>query len=322
MGVCTFLLITIVAAFPQILVLTLLIDAFRQTQFASTRTFLFITLYLLSEAYGVVGAAGLWFSHKILKCGNTEDYISRNYELQWRWAYLLVEASSRIFNLTWHIEDDPKRAAGPALIFMRHSSLGDTLMPIRVLSHPYRLRLRYVLKKELLWDPSIDIVGQRLSNFFVDRQSKRRMSQMKAMQSMVTDLKTNEAALIYPEGTRATPEKRNRIIDELERTGKSRQLAYAKSLKHLLPPRLGGAMTFLASAPKTDVIFCAHHGFEGAAQLSDLWHDHIIGKTIRVKFWRVPHTDIPTNLQDKRRWFLEQWASLDTWVQQQFDQHD
>ena len=38
-------------------------------------------------------------------------------------------------------------------------------------SRRYHLRLRYVLKRELLWDPCLDIVGQRVPNIFVDRDA-------------------------------------------------------------------------------------------------------------------------------------------------------
>lgn len=316
-GSCVVLMAILIATFPALLLAGLLIDLVRDANFASTRTLLFIALYLYSEAYGLLGALGLWTWHRVLRQGSEADFVTWNYALQWRWAHLLIETSSRIFSMKWEIQPDPGQGAGPALVFMQHSSLGDTLLPIHLLSFPYGLRLRYVLKRELLWDPSIDIVGQRLANFFVDRNSKKRMSQLNALRSMVSDLKRDEAALIYPEGTRGTQEKRARILETLRRAGNASKLAYAESLKWLMPPRMAGAMTFLENAPNADVLFCAHAGFEGTARLSDIWHGKIIGQTVRLKFWRVPHTDVPADATQKRQWFLEQWLKMDVWLQQQ-----
>jgi 1-acyl-sn-glycerol-3-phosphate acyltransferase len=317
MGICALMIAALIVTFPGLLLLSLLADLVRRANLASTRTLLFVALYLYSEAYGVIGAIALWILHRVLRQGSQEDFVAWNYALQWRWAHLLVGTSSRIFKLNWEIDADPGRGAGPALIFMQHSSLGDTLLPIHLLSFPYGLRLRYVLKRELLWDPSIDVVGQRLANFFVDRNSRKRVSQINALRSMVSNLKHNEAALIYPEGTRGTSEKRAHILETLQRAGNAQKIAYAQSLQWLLPPRMGGAIAFLESAPKADVLFCAHSGFEGTARLSDIWHGKIVGQTVRLKFWRVPHADVPREPPRQRQWFLEQWSKMDVWLQQQ-----
>ena len=57
----------------------------------------------------------------------------------------------------------------PILVVSRHASLIDTLLPGRYVTQPFGIRLRYVLKSELLVDPALDIAGNRLPNVFVDR---------------------------------------------------------------------------------------------------------------------------------------------------------
>ena len=65
-------------------------------------------------------------------------------------------------------------APGPVVLMMRHASLVDTLLPTVLVLRRHRIRLRYVLKRELLWDPALDLAGNVLPNYFLDRASTRR----------------------------------------------------------------------------------------------------------------------------------------------------
>jgi hypothetical protein len=57
---------------------------------------------------------------------------------------------------------------------LRHASIGDTLLASALVGRPHGIFwLRYVLKRELLWDPCLDVVGNRLPHVFVDRASDR-----------------------------------------------------------------------------------------------------------------------------------------------------
>jgi hypothetical protein len=44
----------------------------------------------------------------------------------------------------------------------------ETLLASALVCRLHRIRLRYVLKRELLWDTCLDIVGNRLPDVFVD----------------------------------------------------------------------------------------------------------------------------------------------------------
>ncbi len=61
--------------------------------------------------------------------------------------------------------------AGDAIVLSRHASLGDSLLSGWALATELRLQPRYVLKKELLFDPCLDIVGLRVPNHFLDREA-------------------------------------------------------------------------------------------------------------------------------------------------------
>ena len=63
---------------------------------------------------------------------------------------------------------------GPAVMLCRHASLADSLVSAWVVTSLAGMHPRYVLKRELLVDPCLDIVGNRLPNHFLDRQAPTR----------------------------------------------------------------------------------------------------------------------------------------------------
>jgi len=104
--------------------------------------------------------------------------------------------------------------------------------------------------------------------------------------------------LIYPEGTRFTPEKRDKILASL---AKKDPPAYqqARALKNLLPIHPGGPLALLEGNEGADVIFCAHVGLEGTMHLHDFLNGAVLGSTLRVRFWRVPFAEIPKSHDDR-----------------------
>ena len=145
----------------------------------------------------------------------------------------------------------------PLLLFLRHASAADTLLPAMLLSVPHGTLIRYVLKRELLWDPCLDIVGNRLPNHFVERQPDDSAAEIDAVGRLAEDLSPGEAALIYPEGTRHSAARRTRLIARLRERGYAEAADRAERLRRLLPPRPGGPLALLSHAPEVDVVFCA-----------------------------------------------------------------
>jgi 1-acyl-sn-glycerol-3-phosphate acyltransferase len=176
------------------------------------------------------------------------------------------------------------------------------------------MRLRYVLKRELLWDPCLDVVGNRLPHVFVDRVSDDSQREIARVRALARDLSVHDGVLIYPEGTRFSETKRARVLEKLAREGNSKQLEYARSLHAVLPPRPGGALALLEAAPHADVVVCAHTGFEGAATLAQIWRGELLHGTIRVRFQRSPRSEIPTEPDARADWLRERWQEIDAWL--------
>jgi 1-acyl-sn-glycerol-3-phosphate acyltransferase len=212
------------------------------------------------------------------------------------------------------VEEAPDLGHGPIILFSRHASVGDTLLPAVFVSSRYGIVLRYVLKRELLWDPCLDIVGNRLRNCFVQRGSGESERDIALVQQLMEDLGPQDGVLIYPEGTRFTPAKRQRILERLAQKGDADLLAKAEALQHLLPPRLGGTLALLERNVGADAVFCAHIGFDGAGSFRDLLNGSLVNRLVRVCFWRVPYNEIPRTAAAQAAWLYEQWARIDTWI--------
>jgi 1-acyl-sn-glycerol-3-phosphate acyltransferase len=122
-----------------------------------------------------------------------------------------------------------------------------------------------------------------------------------------------EGILIYPEGTRCTPAKLARAKEVI--ASRQPEIApLANRLQNILPPRLGGPLALLEEAEGVDVVFCGHVGFDGFQHISDIWTGGLVGKTIRVRFWRHPAAEVPAGEDARVAWLYERWQTVDDWV--------
>ncbi len=191
----------------------------------------------------------------------------------------------------------------------RHASLIDTLLPSVLITAEHGIRLRYVLKKELLADPALDVAGSRLPNYFVDRRSRGSMEAARVAE-LANGIGPSEGVLIYPEGTRYRQERQAGMIRRLGRRPELQ--AIARNLNHVHPPRLGGPIALFDSG--LDVVFVAHAGLDGFARVADVWAGEFVGSTVRVSFRRVLASEIPIEQNDRERWLFAQWAEVDAEV--------
>lgn len=288
------------------------------------RCLAFALLYLSCELAGVAAAGALWLATgggrgrasipAARLTGLSDAYLRANFRLQCWWARRLFRGAERVFGLRTAVSGDAAVRTGPYLLFVRHASIGDTVLPAVYIGARHGVMLRYVMKRELLWDPCLDIVGNRLPNYFVQRGSGDSQREIAAVQRLVEALGPQDGVLIYPEGTRFSPAKRERVVARLRGALPARLQAHAERLRHTLPPRLGGVLGLLEKNPGADVVFCAHTGFEGAASVRDLLAGALIGRQVRVAFWRVPFASIPRDADGRAEWLYAHWRRIDDWV--------
>jgi len=237
-----------------------------------------------------------------------------NLMLQRLWARMLFGGATRLFGMRVAVAGAEAVQHGPLFLFARHASTLDTLLPAVFVSQPRTLRLGHVMKRELLWDPCLDIVGQRTRNAFVRRGSGEREKEIALLRGLAAALGQRDGVLLFPEGTRFTPAKRERALAQLTDTGQFERRARVQRLLRVLAPRRGGALALLETRPDVDVAFLAHVGFEGTASLNDIWRGELIGRTVRLLFWRVPSAEIPRTTEERVAWLDGQWERVDAWI--------
>ena len=302
-----FVLIT--ALLPLIFLFSLLVDVARRLlsgkPFMATRMLAFGWLYALGEVWGllILGVTALLPGARAVQA---------TYRLQDRWAAWNFRAVRFIFGLDFIADGQESIAPGPVILISRHVSLIDTLLPSWFVTRQVGLTVRYVLKKELLLDPALDVAGNRLPNHFVDRGAVDNERDLEAIRGLGSNLAEDEAVLIYPEGTRFSKQKRDRYLARFaRRTGRVAEIA--SGLKNVLPPRPGGTLALLEGS-SADVVVLAHRGLEGFAQVRDMWKGGIVGSRIDLSFRRITRSEIPEGRSERVTWLFEIWREIDDWV--------
>ena len=309
--VAGFLLVT--ALLPLLLVALLAYDAGRalrgRGRFSAVRLLLFGWVYLAVEMVGVTAMFLFWLVSGFGRA--RRRHVALTYGLQAWWAATLLGAMRFLFRVGLDVEGDESIAPGPFVLMMRHASLVDTLLPTVLVLRRHRIRLRYVLKRELLWDPALDLAGNVLPNYFLDRASGDAAAEVDRVRSLGVGLGESDGVLIYPEGTRFTPERRERIIAIL-RQRLPHLVERAEALRGVLAPRLAGVLALLEAG--TDVVVCAHVGLDGLSHVRRVWRGGLVGITVKVAFWRVRAAEIPAGEAARVDWLFAQWRRVDDWV--------
>jgi len=299
---------------PVLLVLTCTHDLLRDRTFATTRLICFGAWWLSMEFLGIVFAFLLWVrfapAHRLTFTASRRAH-SR---LQRFWARGLATGAKFTIGLRWSITGiDQLRRDGPVIVLARHGSQGDALLTAALLAGEGR-RLRFILKRQLLLDPCLDIVGHRIPNYFVNRDSLDNKSELANISRLSSDLDSDEALIIFPEGTRFSPEKLTRAVSALTETAPQRVDA-AQELRSVLPIRTAGTLAALSTSD-ADLVFCNHVGVADIASMQQLRDQVPIQNPLTFKIERISRTRVPTLLEEKKliEWLDNQWAKVDTWV--------
>lgn len=309
-------------ALPILLAAALVADAIRaalsKTPWILSRLVLLLETYLLAEVVGLAALFVAWIAAWIASGfgSSRARLIDWTYAIQGAWVGCLFAAVKRIFDLRFDVSGDEQAKPGPILVLIRHTSIADVLLPSVFITRRHGVRLRFVLKRELLQDPCLDVAGNRIPNHFVARSSKESAAEIEAIRDLTRDLGPSEGVLIYPEGTRFTEEKRGALIQRLSNAGEGGgpALARARRFQRVMPPRLGGPLALLDGYSAADVLIVAHRGFEGFATITDVLSGGLVGRTVHVRMWRVPRSSVPASRDDRAAWLDDQWAAVDRWV--------
>ena len=298
--------LVLLVGLPAWLLLAALFDLLRvRFRMPTVRMVVFGLLWSWLETAGLTVALALRLT------GRGGD-LAANFALQRWWATKLVSAIKVSTGMTVDVEGIDELGPGPLVVLGRHASLIDAGLSAWVLSGLAGLDPRYVLKRELRFDPCLDIVGHRLPNHFVDRSSSDVPGELQGIGRMAEGLGVGEVAVVFPEGTRASDTKRSRAIEQLKERNPVRGKRL-EGLRHLLVPKPAGAHALLVAVPRADVATMWHTGLEGLDSFKGMARAISKGRLrVRIVLQRFARAEVP--LEGFVEWLDERWCAMDAAV--------
>ncbi|HRI65673.1 MAG TPA: 1-acyl-sn-glycerol-3-phosphate acyltransferase [Polyangium sp.] len=313
----TFLLTALVVGLaPVIVPIFAAIDIIHRQDFRRVRFYASIVVLIGLHPIGLVMLFDAFIRGGRLWGAPKEREIRLTAKAEAWWANAMVQCAIYIYRMRMVVEGTEDIAGGRVLIFMRHTSILDTMLPLSVIGHPLAKHVRYVMKREVLWNPCVDVVGHRIPTAFVRRGGTRDSSDIEQVMWIAEKLGPEGVVIIYPEGTRFTPEKQAKRLADIAKNSPE-LLERARTLQNVLPPHLGGSLALLSRKTDHDVAFCAHVGIEGAGKMSDWIGGALLDRTIRIRFFRVPSASVPQSDADRIDWLYQHWQEVDAWIEAQ-----
>jgi len=147
----------------------------RRRGWPHVRLLAMVILALAIELVGIIGAGALWVAFGGGRYFHTRLAQAAHFRLQRWWTGSLLTAAEHTVGLRIQVEDPTPAARGNAIVIGRHTSIGDAVIPAVLLGNLLDLHPRYVVKRTLMWDPCIDIVGHRLPHHFVERNADEQL---------------------------------------------------------------------------------------------------------------------------------------------------
>ena len=353
------LLITLTAIVlsPLLLLLALVAVPTRPGRQRARRLLWFALAWLVMECLALVACLGLWIVSGFGGRLRSESSVERHYGLVRWFLATLFRRAVKVFRLRVQIEEPPAtpdelaaRLTRPVIVLSRHAGPGDSFLLVHHLLSLYRRRPRIVMKAALQYDPSLDVVINRLPHAFV---RPRRVDPVvvprpadPALRDMAFETALDAGALpmpgsaadntpsgvideigrlsgglgpmgalvIFPEGGNFTPARRRKGITRLEQAKRLEEARRAAGLANLLPPRSGGVFAAIDAAPSADVIFVAHTGLDDLITVGDVWRALPMEQVIKARWWRVPAAEVPRDRDEVVRWLYDWWERIDQWI--------
>jgi 1-acyl-sn-glycerol-3-phosphate acyltransferase len=316
---------------PLLFLIGLIATPSRRGRRRTLRLLWFGLSWLVMESLALTACLGLWIASGFGGRLRSEASMDRHYGLVRWFLSTLFNRAVAVFQLRIEVDEPPltaeeqaARLARPVIVLARHAGPGDSFLLVHQLLSVYRRRPRIVMKAALQFDPSIDVVINRLPHAFVHPHRTAPVQRDPAQEAdgpviqeirrLASGLDNAGALVIFPEGGNFTPNRWRRGIRRLEEANRLREAERARRMANLLPPRSGGAFAAIDAAPNADVIFVAHTGLDDLITVGDVWRALPMEQVIVARWWRVPATEVPRDRDEVVRWLYDWWERIDAWI--------
>ncbi len=295
----------------------------RAGRMRNLRLLSFAVTWFTAEIVTLLVLLGLWVISGFGGRLHTEPYQSRHYAVVRKFLDRLYRGVERTYGLRVEVEEPEltaeervARVARPVIVLSRHAGPGDSLLLVHQLLSVYGRRPRVIMTATLQFDPSLDVMGNRLPNVFIHGRQMGEHIFTEQIERLARGLDQNGALVIFPEGANWTPGRWRRGIRRLENAGRRDLAARARDMPNLLPPRPGGALAAITARPDADVIFVAHAGLDTIQSVADVWRRFPINQVIRARWWRVPSGQVPraADHEAQVQWLYDWWERIDRWI--------
>jgi 1-acyl-sn-glycerol-3-phosphate acyltransferase len=313
--------VALLVLLPGLVILAAAASPLLPGRWRALRLLWFALVWLAMESVALFACLALWVASGFGGRLSSEAYLDRHYALMRWWLAVVFRVATRTFRLRIEIEEPEltpeelrARLTRPVIVLSRHAGPGDSFLLIHHLLSRYRRKPRIVMKAALQFDPSLDVVINRLPNAFVPARRGAGALVIREIERLAAGLGPTGALVIFPEGGNFTPRRRLRAIRLLEERRLAEEAARARAMEHLLPPKPGGALAAIRAAPTADVIFVAHTGLEHVVTVGDVWRALPMEQVLKARWWRVPAAEVPADREAQVDWLYEWWNRIDLWI--------
>jgi 1-acyl-sn-glycerol-3-phosphate acyltransferase len=315
--------LALVATAPAWLLLTLVLSPLVPGRLRPLRLLWLVTVYLLVEAVSLAVMLALWIASGFGWKVRGPVFQRLHYRLCGRALRVLYRQACWVLRLTVQIEgEDPDSipTGRPLVVLCRHAGPGDSFLLTHALINWYAREPRIVLKDTLQWDPTIDVLLNRLPNRFIapGRTAGTFDGTVGTVEeeigALATGLDADDAFVIFPEGGNFTPRRWERAIARLHKLGLHQMARRAARMHNVLPPHPGGVLAALAAAPDADVVLVGHTGVDHLLTVADVWRELPMDKNIVMQWWLEPRSAVPDSDAERIEWLYGWWARIDRWI--------
>lgn len=283
-----------------------------------------LVFVLVWEAIALVVLFGTWIASGFGWGIRTRVFRRLHYRLIGRFLQVLFGQVSWVLRLTIDAGDPPPAEAdgAPVIVASRHAGPGDSFIMVHVLLNQFHRNPRIVMKDMLQWDPVLDVIAHQLPTvvltptpFQTGLVYAHGTKPAERIALMAGEMGEGDALLVFPEGGKFTPRRKESRIQQLTEDGYGALAERARSMRHVLAPRPGGIFAAVTASPQAGVLFVAHTGLDELITVKQLWRALAEKNTIVLKTWYVHPGEIPGPFPERMEWLFDWWEKIDAWIE-------